>query len=301
MVSGQHMMGRRPVLRSPRSVQIRSLRWLFLAVGMVSGLSTCHQVLVSRAEQVRLEVPAVEAARPLQRQSPPTTWPGLAEAAPGSVDLSSSGGAVQTPPKPTIAKQAIIRAEEPDAAVTVRSQPSTDAIPLGYGTVGDTVVLEREETNEAGELWHYVVFQQGLKGWVRSDLLAIQAPSPGGNETKVDGESTQAVPAVSETQALRSALDEACADGKAIEASFITPNHSIYVCQVRGNHLYFSQEKGTTQVIRVSDVEAIGEGYFVTNGDYEYRIDPRSFVIVRIDGDQQKEVLRETVLYTEHY
>jgi hypothetical protein len=63
-----------------------------------------------------------------------------------------------------------------------------------------------------------------------------------------------------------------------------------------------SQETGTEQVVTAQDVEALGGGYIITNGNFEYRLDSGNFVVVRFDDSgQQEEVLRETIVYTERY
>jgi hypothetical protein len=159
------------------------------------------------------------------------------------------------------------------------------------------VTLGRSETAADGYVWRYVTFQNGTTvGWMRSDFLEVQAPAVAA--------STTATPATSAAarDLLKAALDEQCGSVKAIEAYFITQNHTIYLCQVRGQRLYLSQEKGTEQVIQAQEVEAIGGGYIVTNGDYEYRLDSSNFVVVRIGpAGQQEEVLREAVVYTERY
>jgi hypothetical protein len=192
---------------------------------------------------------------------------------------------------------AVVTAQDPASEVNVRSLPSPTADVIGYGRVGDVVTLGKAETAEDDFVWRYVTFQNGTTvGWIRSDLLEVQSPADTSPEqaTRVDSDTAR--------DALKAALDEYCGSVKAIAAYFITQNNTIYLCQVRGQHLFLSQETGSEQVIQAQEVEAIGGGYIVTNGDFEYRLDSSSFVVVHIDpAGKQEEVLREPVVYSERY
>ena len=76
----------------------------------------------------------------------------------------------------------------------------------------------------------------------------------------------------------------------------------FYVCKIRHQRLYLSQEQGTEQVVTAQDVEALGGGYIIGNDNFEYRLDASSLVVVRLsDSGRQEEVLREPVIHSERY
>ncbi|MDB9524625.1 hypothetical protein PN498_01375 [Oscillatoria sp. CS-180] len=191
---------------------------------------------------------------------------------------------------------ATITAQNPNAEVNVRSLPSVASDPIGYGHVGDTVILGRSEVEEGGATWHYVTFQDApTAGWIRSDLLEIQATPP---SIVVD----PTVNTKAQSEILHKALDERCGDVRAIEAYFVTQSHTIYVCKVRNQRHYLSQEQGTEQIITADDVEMLGGGYIIANGDFEYRLDSSSLTVVRVnDSGRQEEILQEAVVYSERY
>lgn len=193
---------------------------------------------------------------------------------------------------------ATLTAADAAAEITVRSQPSQESEPLGYGRVGEPVVLGRTATDAAGYTWHYVTFQtDATVGWVRADLLDIPTLQP-----TAQAPSNPAAVSQTPSDTLKQSLDETCGGQRAIESYFVTPTNTIYICKVRGQRTYLSQETGTEQVITAQDVEALGGGYIISNGNFEYRLDSSSLVVVRLaDSGQPEEVLRETIVYTERY
>jgi hypothetical protein len=189
-------------------------------------------------------------------------------------------------------------AEDADAVINVRSLPSSESDPIGLGRVGEKVVLGRSEPGEDGYTWHYVTFQgTSTVGWVREDLLDLPEVDP-----DAEPQSQTHAQAALHSDVLKQALNENCGDMRAIEAYFVTASHTIYVCKVRNKRLYLSQESGTQQVVTAKEVEALGGGYIIGNGNFEYRLDSGSFVVVRFDDSgKQEEVLRESVVYAERY
>ncbi|MBE7381645.1 MAG: SH3 domain-containing protein [Leptolyngbya sp. SIO1E4] len=227
---------------------------------------------------------------PISRESsPPTTWPGLPQPSSASETEDSSSGQARGDG----AEFAVITAQSSDAQVNVRSQPSQDAESIGYALVGDGVNLGRSEVAEDGHSWYAVTLQNtATAGWVRSDFLDIQSSIA----------EDQALAAVPQSDVLKEALDEHCGGPEAISAYFTTQNYIIYLCEVRGKLLYLSQEKGTSQVIVADETRALGGGYIIVNGNYEYRLDSRTFVVLRTDGHvEDTEIVREAVVHSERY
>ncbi|MEM1308605.1 MAG: SH3 domain-containing protein [Cyanobacteria bacterium P01_H01_bin.153] len=198
----------------------------------------------------------------------------------------------------TTGQTAKLTAADPQAQINVRSQPSSVGEPIGYGRVGETVVLGRSEAAEDGYTWHRVTFQSdGTVGWIRGDLLDIQPL-----ESVTDQPATAAPVNQATSDALKQSLDDTCGSTKAVESYFVTASNTIYICKVRNRRTYLSQEAGTEQVIQAEDVEALGGGYIIGNDNFEYRLDASSLVVVRFDDSgQQEEILREPVIHSERY
>ena len=65
-------------------------------------------------------------------------------------------------------------AEQSDAQIILRSQPSTTSQDKGYGLVGDTVTILNSTKGEDGFTWHYVRFDNSrAEGWIRGDLISV--------------------------------------------------------------------------------------------------------------------------------
>lgn len=76
---------------------------------------------------------------------------------------------------PVLAEDGILRANDPDAEINLRSRSSTQSQVLGVGYVGDRVqILGRERTSD-GYTWYQVRFyNSGLTGWIRGDFVQPQ-------------------------------------------------------------------------------------------------------------------------------
>jgi len=267
-----------------------------LLVLLLAVVSTCRQKSASTSTEVANQNDVPLALKEVSNASelPPTGTATHATQRAGSVP---SGAAAAARPAPIVVS---LTADDPAAQINVRSQPTQTSDAIGYGEVGESVILGHAETAADGYAWYQVTFQRGdLVGWVREDLLALPTRA-------LLAESEGASAPVSAEQApsdtLKTALDETCGSQQAIEAYYLTPSNTIYICKVRNRRTYLSQETGTEQVVTAQDVEALGGGYIITNGNFEYRLDSGNFVVVRFDDSgQQEEVLRETIVYTERY
>lgn len=267
------------------------------SVGLVlllAMVSTCRQESNTNTEAGQ------SAARP----TPSTANSGAANAiapATSATQTTATAESRRTDDSLPTAQTATITANDPDAQVNVRSQPSQAGESIGYGSVGESVLLGRSEADAEGYTWYYVTFENDdTGGWVRSDLLDIPATASVAPTTPVESAANTTNQPPSDT--LKRSLDDTCGGTAAIEAYFVTPSNTIYICKVRNQRTYLSQEAGTEQVVTVEEVEALGGGYMITNGNFEYRLDSSSLVVVRFDDSgQQEEVLRESVVYSERY
>ena len=240
--------------------------------------------------------------------APARAWPGVSETVSSTalVDQSTTGfgqAAIATVANPETTEAtesaggtAVITALDPNTAVNVRSFPSQNADSLDYGLVGDVVSLGPSEVAEDGYTWHHVTFQDApTTGWIRADFLDILPVTAAVSEAAM-------VSAAPRRDVLKEALDEHCGGPKTINAYYMTQSHIIYLCKQRHQLLYLSQEKGTEQVIVSKDAQPVGGGYVMVNDNYEYHLDSSQLIVVRIDEkDEENEVLRESVLYSERY
>ena len=267
-----------------------------MLVLLLATVSTCRQKAASTSTEVANQSDAPSALKAVSNASEPR---------PTGVAAHSSQRGGSVPPRAAAKARSepvvvSLTAADPAAQINVRSQPTQTSAATGYGVVGESVILGHTETDADGYAWYLVTFQQDdLVGWVREDLLALP---PGELRPQAEGTSAPISAGQAPSDSLKTALDETCGSQQAIEAYYLTPSNSIYICQARNRRTYLSQETGTEQVITAQDVEALGGGYIITNGNFEYRLDSGNFVVVRFDDSgQQEEVLRETIVYTERY
>ncbi len=98
---------------------------------------------------------------------------------PETPDAPSNPGTAISPPQ-----VATLTAEQADAQINLRSQPTTQASSPGYGLVGDPVQLLRAAEGEGELTWYYVKFDEsGAEGWIRGDFI-----STGGSAGSNDGD-----------------------------------------------------------------------------------------------------------------
>ncbi len=75
-------------------------------------------------------------------------------------------------------KAATLTAQDSEAEINLRSQPTTDADSEGYGLVGDPIDLLQAVEGDDGLTWYYVKFKEsGAEGWIRGDFINTAASS----------------------------------------------------------------------------------------------------------------------------
>ncbi|MEO1093333.1 MAG: SH3 domain-containing protein [Cyanobacteria bacterium J06638_28] len=119
-------------------------------------------------------------ASPATAQTPAADTATSSEASSPQVDTAepkADGSATAIPINPPQA--ATLKAQEVDAQINLRSQPTTDSASKGYGLVGDTVTLTQAADGADNFTWYYVQFEQsGAEGWIRGDFInTAAAPS----------------------------------------------------------------------------------------------------------------------------
>lgn len=66
----------------------------------------------------------------------------------------------------------VLTASDPNAQINLRENPSSSSRSLGYGLVGDRVVILSQTRGTDGYWWYRVQFPQSRAvGWIRSDLI----------------------------------------------------------------------------------------------------------------------------------
>lgn len=112
--------------------------------------------------------PAPEASVPENGESAAAPPPNPDNSkSPATAPATSGNGTAINPPK-----SASLQAEQTDAQINLRSQPTTTAESKGYGLVGDAVQLLRAAEGAGGLTWYYVKFDEsGAEGWIRGDFI----------------------------------------------------------------------------------------------------------------------------------
>lgn len=134
--------------------------------------------------------PTPEATAPDRAESgaESATAPDPSESATPATATDGDSTAIN-PPKP-----ATLKAEQADAQINLRSQPTTAAESKGYGLVGDPVNLLRAAEGADGLTWYYVKFEEsGAEGWIRGDFIATSGASASlnqGAEVSIDSFTT---------------------------------------------------------------------------------------------------------------
>lgn len=91
-----------------------------------------------------------------------------------SASVADNTESVETPGATAInpPKAAALIAEQANAQINLRSQPTTASESRGYGLVGDSVKLLRAAEGEGNLTWYYVKFDEsGAEGWIRGDFI----------------------------------------------------------------------------------------------------------------------------------
>ena len=190
---------------------------------------------------------------------------------------------VSTPLTP--ARLASLVAQDADAYINLRTEPTTQSAEKGYGLVGDRVSLLRSADGEGGYVWYYVRFDEsGAEGWVRSDFIDAS-----------DGQTTVAASRVT-TDNGGEGLDLEGACSGSLDKRFDSVNYAIFICELRDGGLrYIGHEKGANSVMITDDVTEIEDGYVAQKDDLEYHVSPNEIVIYQVDGDQYTQLSQESV------
>ena len=70
------------------------------------------------------------------------------------------------------AQNAILKANNPDSQINLRSAPTTNSRKLGYGLVGDSVTILERSRGSNGYTWYKVQFPRSkAMGWIRGDFV----------------------------------------------------------------------------------------------------------------------------------
>lgn len=185
--------------------------------------------------------------------------------------ISLSVGTPINPPR-----IAHLTAEEADAQVNLRSQPSTQADSLGYGVAGDEVYLLQLVEGEGGYNWYYVKFVQAdTEGWVRGDFVDTQGQT---------------------TAATNSAASTATCGSDKQEAFFETQTFLVYICDANGSLRYVGTDKKSQQTLVLNQVARNQGTYVAINGDYQYHINDGTLAVYQVKKGEYTQLDGEQVI-----
>lgn len=81
------------------------------------------------------------------------------------------------------AQNAILKANNPDSRINLRSAPTTNSRQLGYGLVGDSVNILERSRGSNGYTWYKVQFPRSQAiGWIRGDFVNTVITQGGQNQ-----------------------------------------------------------------------------------------------------------------------
>lgn len=120
------------------------------------------------------------AEAPADEDTPPET--------PETATSVGTGTAINPP------QAATLTAQQANAQINLRSQPTTESASEGYGLVDDPVKLLRATEGDGGLTWYYVKFDQsGAEGWIRGDFIDTRdrpARASSGSPVSIDAFTT---------------------------------------------------------------------------------------------------------------
>ena len=113
----------------------------------------------------------------------------------GETGLDNDPGNLETPapgtpgaheptqqPDTSLPQSARLTAQEADARISLRVQPSSQSSDKGYGLVGDPVQVLNQAQGDDGWTWYWVKFDgSGAEGWIRSDFIEIVTSANSGD------------------------------------------------------------------------------------------------------------------------
>jgi hypothetical protein len=104
----------------------------------------------------------------------------FAKAVGGNVgQLTDVGSSERQPQSAAGSDEAILTANDPDSQISLHDSPSLTGKDLGYGVVGDRVIVISQTTVE-GYPWYQVRFpRSGAIGWIRGDFVSVASASRG--------------------------------------------------------------------------------------------------------------------------
>ena len=205
---------------------------------------------------------------------------------------------------------AILTAQQADAQINLRSQPTTQSSEQGYGLVGDPVKILKSADGEGELTWYYIQFESsGAEGWVRGDFIDTAGTTTAGTttaETTTAGTTTAGsqlatgVPAIAEAEdSLGEALDAICGGPANLNAYYSTQNYNIYICNSPNGLIYVGNEKGTNDTLVSQSVTTTETGFVARSGEYTYAIDGTALE-VSLDSNSAP-LLQEPVEFAERY
>ncbi|MEL6381996.1 MAG: SH3 domain-containing protein [Cyanobacteria bacterium J06626_18] len=238
--------------------------------------------------------------RPAENQRPAATnvpagdRPSVASGLPQrDASATAIAGDAIDPPQP-----AVLIAQQPDAQINLRSQPTTQSGEQGYGLVGDAVQLLQSANGDGGYTWYYVRFNSsGTEGWIRGDF--INTENAGGPATAAVVGTPPATAAAKAEDSLGEALDAICGGPENLNTYYQTQTYNVYICDSPNGLIYVGNEHGTSSTVVSQDVTPTATGFVARSGDYTYAIDETALEVSL--ESQSEPLLQEAVESAQRY
>ncbi|PSN17788.1 hypothetical protein C7271_15925 [filamentous cyanobacterium CCP5] len=175
-----------------------------------------------------------------------------------------------TPLDPT--RAGVLIADTDNAAINLRSQPTTQSAPTGTGTAGDQLELLQLAEGEGGYSWYLVKsIDSGAEGWVRGDFIETDS-------------NVAAIPA------------NACGDDSQ-RAFFETESFANYICEGSTGLRYVGINKTNQKSFVTEEVEVSQGTYIAFDGSIQYHLNDATLAVYRVNQGEYTQLLGESILH----
>lgn len=186
-------------------------------------------------------------------------------------------------------RMASLTAQQAEAQINLRSQPTTQSTSLGYGLAGDQVELRQLAEGEGGFSWYYAYFPKSkATGWIRGDFIDTATP-------------TAAKPATNAASPTPAASTSTACGADRQESFFETPTFIITICKTAQGLRYIGLDKSNQNSLITDDVQYSQGTYIAINGTYQYHVNDQSLAVYQVEAGKYTQLVAEPVTRHERY
>lgn len=169
-------------------------------------------------------------------------------------------------------RSGVIIADDTEAAINLRSQPTTQSEVTGTGTVGDRLELLKLAEGEGGYSWYFVKFvEAGSEGWIRGDFIDTTSEPVAAAPANPCGESPQ-------------------------RAFFETETFASYICETDVGLRFIGINKTNQKSFTTEDVETSQGTYVAIDGNIQYHLNDATLAVYRVQRGEYTQLLGESVM-----